>query len=137
MSDPITFAGAVCLQLGIDAVRQVAFALPIAFAFEFEKKAFWLRESVPPSAVEVAILITGLAAGSISVLMWPHEHIVGLPFAAAAAIASPVFAGAFMRHAGLMFRDLGQDPPSMFSMRDATIFALGISLMRVATSGLI
>jgi len=48
-----------------------------------------------------------------------------------------VFAGVFMRHAGLLFRDLGQEPPSMFSMRDATIFALGISLMRVATSGLI
>jgi len=92
---------------------------------------------VPPSALEIAILITGLAAGSISVLTWPHEHIVGLPFAAAAAIASPVFAGVFMRHAGLLFRDLGQEPPSMFSMRDATIFALGISLMRVATSGLI
>lgn len=132
----MAFLTALCLQVLVDVVRQVAFALPIAFVWEFEKAAVW-HDVEHSGAAEIPILITGLAAGSISVLTWPHEHIVGLPFAAAAAIASPVFAGVFMRHAGLLFRDLGQEPPSMFSMRDATIFALGISLMRVATSGLI
>jgi hypothetical protein len=137
MSDPVFIAGSVCLQLGIDVVRQVAFALPIAFAFEFEKSAFSWRESVPPSALRVALLITGLAAGSISVLTWPQEQIVGFPFAAAAAMASPLFTGEFMRRTGILFRELGQQPPSMFALRDATIFALGISLMRVATTGLV
>jgi hypothetical protein len=133
MFDPITFVGPLVLQLGVDVIRQVAFALPIAFAWEFEKNALWWREGESVVVMQVPLLITGLAAGSISVLIWPHEHIVGYPAAAFIALASPLVTGAFMRHTGSMFRELGQHPPSMFAVRDATIFALGISLMRVAT----
>lgn len=132
MWEVVTLLAPVCLQLGFDVVRQVAFALPIAFAWEFEKNVFSWRESLPPSALEVSLLITGLAAGSISVLLWPQENIVAVPFAALALLASPLFTGAFMRHTGILFRELGQDPPSMFAVRDAAIFSFGISLTRVA-----
>ena len=132
MWELVTLLAPVCLQLGFDVVRQVAFALPIAFAWEFEKNVFAWRESLPPSALEGSLLITGLAAGSISVLLWPQENIVAVPFAALALLASPLFTGAFMRHTGILFRELGQDPPSMFAVRDAAIFAFGISLTRVA-----
>ena len=133
MFDPTAIVGPLVLQLCIDVIRQIAFALPIAFLWEFEKNALWCREGEAVVLMEVPLLITGLTAGSISVLLWPHENIVAYPLAAFAALASPLFTGAFMRHTGIMFRELGQSPPSMFAVRDATIFALGISLMRVAT----
>jgi hypothetical protein len=133
MSDPIAFIGPLAVQLCIDVIRQVAFALPIAFLWEFEKKALWCPDGEAVVVMEVPLLITGLTAGSISVLLWPHENIVSNPVAAFAALASPLLAGGFMRHTGIMFRELGQQPPSMFAVRDAAIFALGISLMRVAT----
>jgi hypothetical protein len=133
MFDPIPVIGPLAVQLCIDVIRQIAFALPIAFLWEFEKKALWCPNGEAVVVMEVPLLITGLTAGSISVLLWPHENIVSYPLAAFAALASPLLAGAFMRHTGVMFRELGQQPPSMFAVRDATIFALGISLMRVAT----
>ena len=132
MLDMVTLLAPVCLQLGFDVVRQVAFALPIAFAWEFEKNAFFWRESLPPPALEGSLLITGLAAGSISVLIWPQENLVGVPFAALALLASPLFTGALMRRTGVWFRELGHNPPSMFAVRHAAIFAFGISLTRVA-----
>ena len=129
--EPIAFLPALCLQVLIDVVRQVAFALPIAFVWEFEKAAVW--HGVDQSgAAEVPLLVTGLAAGSISVLVWPHEQIVGMPSAVMAALASPLLTGVVLDKTGLLFRQLGTHPPSMCSSRDATIFALGVSLMRLA-----
>ena len=133
MFDPIAILGPLVVQLCIDVIRQIAFALPIAFAWEFEKNALWCHDGESVAIMEVPLFITGLAAGSISVLIWPHENILNYPLAAFAALASPLFTGAFMRHTGIMFRELGQQPPSMFAVRDAAIFGLGISLMRVAT----
>lgn len=127
----IAFLTALCLQVLVDVVRQVAFALPIAFVWEFEKAAVW-HDVEHSGAAEIPILITGLAAGSISVLTWPHEQMVALPFAAVAALASPLLTGMFLDKTGLFFRQLGKEPPSMYSIRDATIFALGISLTRIA-----
>ena len=129
--DVIFLAGTVCLQLALDVVRQVAFALPIGYVWEFEKAAVW--HDVDRSGVaDVPVFITGLAAGSISVLTWPHEQIVTLPFAAMVALASPLVSGWFLHQTGLLCRQLGTQPPSLFAVRDATIFALGLSLTRVA-----
>lgn len=126
----VLFLGTVCLQLAVDVVRQVAFALPIGYVWEFEKAAVW-RDVEHSGVAEVPVFITGLAAGSISVLTWPHEQIVALPIAALAALASPLISGAFLHQTGLLVRQLGTQPPSLFAVRDATIFALGLSVMRV------
>lgn len=125
--------GPLVLQLCIDVIRQIAFALPIAYLWEYEKNALWCRDGEAVVMMEVPLFITGLTAGSISVLIWPHEQLVTNPAAAFALLASPLLTGVFMRHAGILFRDLGKQPPSMFDVRDAAIFALGISLMRAAT----
>jgi hypothetical protein len=126
----VFLAGTVCLQLALDVIRQVAFALPIGYVWEFEKATVW-RDVEHSGVAEVPVFITGLAAGSISVLTWPHEQIVALPIAAMAALASPLVSGLFLHQAGLLVRHLGTQPPSLFAVRDATIFALGLSLMRV------
>lgn len=131
MFDPVTIAGTLCLQLLFDVVRQIAFALPAAYAWEFEKNTLW-REAENTALLQLAILIMGLAAGSISVLTWPSEGIVTYPFAALAAVASVPIASLFLSRTGLMFREIGAQPPSMFAIRDSMIFALGISLTRVA-----
>jgi hypothetical protein len=123
-------AGTVGLQLAFDVVRQVAFALPIGYVWEFEKAVVW-QDVERSDVADLPIFITGLAAGSISVLTWPHEHIVAVPLAALAAAASPLVTGVFLHRAGLLARRLGTEPPSMFAVRDATIFALGMSLMRL------
>ena len=133
MADATAILGPLVLQLCIDAIRQIAFALPIAYLWEFEKNALWCRDGESVVMMEVPLFITGLTAGSISVLIWPHEQLVTNPGAAFALLASPLLTGAFMRHTGILFRDLGKQTPSMFDVRDATIFALGISLMRVVT----
>ena len=131
MFDPVTIAGTLCLQLLFDVVRQIAFALPAAYVWEFEKNTLW-REAENTVLLQMAILVTGLAAGSISVLTWPSEGIVGYPFAAGVALASAPITAAFLSRTALMFRDIGTQPPSMFAMRDAMIFALGVSLTRLA-----
>lgn len=133
MFDPAAILGPLVLQLCIDVIRQIAFALPIAYLWEFEKNALWCRDGEAVVMMEVPLFITGLTAGSISVLIWPHEQLVTNPAAAFALLASPLLTGAFMRHTGILFRDLGKQTPSMFDVREAAIFALGISLMRLAT----
>jgi hypothetical protein len=135
MIELIAFLGLVCLQLGVEVIRQAAFALPVAYVWEFEKHALWWREGEDPAYLEVPLLITGLAAGSISVLTWPHGDVVSYPLNTIAALASPLITGGFMYKTGLLFRELGKQPPSMFAVRDATIFAVGISMMRILAAG--
>jgi hypothetical protein len=131
MFDPVSLAGLVCLQLLFDVVRQIAFALPAAYAWEFEKNTLW-REAEDTAALPLAILVTGLAAGSISVLVWPSEGIVAYPFAAVVALVSAPLSAVFLAKTRTVFHEIGTRPPSMFAVRDALIFALGISLTRAA-----
>ena len=62
--DPVFFLGTLFLQLGIEVVRQLAFAMPVAFAWEFERDIAWwstdrrlengaLTGSDPPTAARV------------------------------------------------------------------------------------
>ena len=130
MLDAIAFLGILSLQLGVEVVRQLAFAMPAAFAWEFERDiAWWYRGD---SYVEaIALLITGLAAGTISVMTWPHGFTDVAPLVGIAAIASPVVTGLIMYRAGLLLRWLGQEPPALLNVRSASIVAIGISLVRI------
>lgn len=131
MFDPVSLAGLLCLQLIFDVVRQIAFALPAAYAWEFEKNTLW-REAENTALLPLAILITGLAAGSISVLIWPSEGIVSHPIAAAVVLVSAPLTAVLLSKTRMVFHEIGTQPPSMFAVRDALIFALGISLTRAA-----
>ena len=69
--DPVFFLGTLFLQLGIEVVRQLAFAMPVAFAWEFERDIAWW--STDRRLENGALLITGFAAGMISALMWSRN----------------------------------------------------------------
>ena len=130
MSDAIALLGILCVQLAVEVVRQLAFAMPAAFAWEFERDiAWWYRGDRRVEAI--ALLITGLAAGTISVLAWPHGFTDAAPFVGIAAIASPVLTGLVMYRAGVFLRQLGQEPPALLDIRSASIVAIGISLIRI------
>ena len=93
------FLGTLFLQLGIEVVRQLAFAMPVAFAWEFERDIAWWNHydhRVEP----IALLVTGIAAGTISVLMWPHTFADQRPFFEMAAIASPLLTAFLMYRTG-------------------------------------
>ena len=129
--DSVTFLGTLFLQLGVEVVRQLAFAMPVAFAWEFERNIVqWYQNDHHVEAV--ALLVTGLAAGTISVLAWPHGFTDQHPFVEIAAIASPVVTGFLMYGTGVLLRELGQKPPALFDIRSASIVAICISLIRVA-----
>ena len=128
--DAVTFVGILSLQLGVEVVRQLAFAMPVAFAWEFERDIVqWYQTDHHIEAV--ALLVTGLAAGMISVLAWPHGFTDQRPFFEIAAMASPVITGFAMYGTGLFLRRLGQKPPALFDIRSASIVAIGISLIRI------
>ncbi len=128
--DSVTFLGTLFLQLGVEVVRQLAFAMPVAFAWEFERDIVqWYQNDHHVEAV--ALLVTGLAAGTISVLAWPHGFTDQHPFVEIAAIASPVVTGFLMYGTGVLLRELGQKPPALFDIRSASIVAIGISLIRI------
>ena len=128
--DSATFLGTLFLQLGVEVVRQLAFAMPVAFAWEFERDIVqWYQNDHHVEAV--ALLVTGLAAGTISVLAWPHGFTDQRPFVEIAAIASPVVTGFLMYGTGVLLRELGQKPPALFDIRSASIVAIGISLIRM------
>jgi len=128
--DTATFLGILSLQLGVEVVRQLAFAMPVAFAWEFERDIVqWYQADHHIEAV--ALLVTGLAAGMISVLAWPHGFTDQRPFFEIAAMASPVITGFAMYATGLFLRRLGQKPPALFDIRSASIVAIGISLIRI------
>ena len=100
--DSVTFLGTLFLQLGVEVVRQLAFAMPVAFAWEFERDIVqWYQNDHHVEAV--ALLVTGLAAGTISVLAWPHGFTDQHPFVEIAAIASPVVTGFLMYGTGVFF----------------------------------
>ncbi|HET9868026.1 MAG TPA: hypothetical protein VFQ06_12085 [Nitrospira sp.] len=124
------FLGTLFLQLGVEVVRQLAFAMPVAFAWEFERSiAWWTFDRRMES---VALLITGLAAGIISVVMWPHTFTDQRPFFELATITSPLLTAFLMYRTGSLLRDLGQEPPVLLNIRSATIVAIGMSLTRIA-----
>lgn len=130
MSEVATLLGILCLQLTVEVVRQLAFAMPAAFAWEWERDiAWWYRGDRHIEAL--ALLVTGLAAGTISVLAWPHGFTDVAPLVGIAAIASPVLTGLIMYRTGLLLRQLGQQPPALLDIRSASIVAIGISLIRI------
>ena len=130
MSDLVAFLGILFLQLGVEVIRQLAFAMPVAFAWEYERDIVqWYQNDHHVEAV--ALLVSGLAAGTISVLAWPQDVTNQRPFVEIAAIASPVLTGFVMYRTGLLLRELGQKPPALFSIRSASIVAIGISLIRI------
>jgi hypothetical protein len=132
MPDLVAFLGTLFLQLGVEVVRQLAFAMPVAFAWEFERDIVqWYQEDHHVEAI--ALLVTGLAAGTISVLTWPHVITNQRPFVEIAAIASPMLTGFLMYRAGVLLREMGQKPPVLFDIRSASIVAIGMSLIRIAT----
>ena len=128
--DAVTFLGILSLQLGVEVVRQLAFAMPVAFAWEFERNIVeWYQADHHIEAV--ALLITGLAAGMISVLAWPHGFTDERPFFEIAAMASPLITGLALYGTGVFLRRLGQQPPALFNIRSASIVAIGISMIRI------
>jgi hypothetical protein len=127
--DPVPFLGTLFLQVGIEVVRQLAFAMPVAFAWEFERDIAWW--SSDRRIEDVALMISGLAAGMISALMWPHTFTDQRPFFELATIASPLLTAFLMYRTGFFLRALGQQPPMLFNMRAAGIVAIGISLTRI------
>ena len=123
------FLGTLFLQLGIEVVRQLAFAMPVAFAWEFERGiAWWTFDSRMES---IALLITGLAAGTISVVMWPHTFTDQRPFLEVATVASPLLTAFLMYRTGSLLKDLGQEPPVLLNIRSATIVAVGMAVTRI------
>lgn len=128
--DPVPFLGTLFLQLGIEVVRQIAFAMPVAFAWEFERDiAWWSADSRLENG---ALLISGLAAGVISALMWPHTFTDQRPFFELALIASPILTAFAMYGSGSVLRGIGQQPPALFNLRAAMIVAMGMSITRLA-----
>jgi hypothetical protein len=127
------FLGTLFLQLGIEVVRQLAFAMPVAFAWEFERDIAWW--STDRRLEDAALLITGFAAGTISALMWPHTFTDQRPFFEVALVASPLVTARLMDRAGSILRGLGQQPPVMLDRRSATIVAIGMSVTRIAMLG--
>ena len=124
------FLGTLFLQLGIEVVRQIAFAMPVAFAWEFERDIAWW--STDRRLETGALFITGLAAGMISALMWPHTFTDQRPFFELALIASPMLTAVLMYQTGAVLRKLGQQPPVLLDLRAATIVAFGMSITRIA-----
>jgi hypothetical protein len=130
MSDLAAFLGTLLLQLGVEVVRQLAFAMPVAFAWEFERDIVqWYQDDHHVEAI--SLLVTGLAAGTISVLTWPQVVTNQRSIVEIAAIASPIMTGFVMYRAGVLLRELGQTPPALFDIRSASIVAIGISLIRM------
>ena len=128
--DPAFFLGTLFLQLGIEVVRQLAFAMPVAVAWEFERGiAGWTGDRRVES---VSLFITGLAAGTISSLMWPHTFTDQRPFLELAVIASPMLTALLMYGTGSILRELGQQLPILLNLRSATIVAIGMSLTRAS-----
>jgi hypothetical protein len=124
------FLGTLFLQLAIEVVRQLAFAMPVAFAWEFERDIAWW--TVDRRMESAALLVTGLAAGTISGVMWPHTFTDQRPFFELALIASPLLTAFLMYRTGFVLRGLGQEPPVLLNLRSATIVAIGMSVTRIA-----
>jgi hypothetical protein len=127
--DPVFFLGTLFLQLGIEVVRQLAFAMPVAFAWEFERDIAWW--STDRRLENGALLITGLAAGMLSALMWPHTFTDERPIYALAAIASPLLTAMLLQRTGAVLRALGQQLPVLLDFRSTTIVAIGMAIMRI------
>ena len=128
--DPAFFLGTLFLQLGIEVVRQLAFAMPVAVAWEFERGIAWW--TVDRRMEAVSLFITGLAAGTISSLMWPHTFTDQRPFLELAVIASPMLTALLMYGTGSILRELGQTLPILLNLRSATIVAIGMSVTRAS-----
>ena len=125
------FLGTLFLQLSIEVVRQLAFAMPVAFAWEFERDIAWWNH-IDRRIEPLALFVTGLAAGTISVLMWPHTFTDQRPFFELAVIASPLLTAFLMDRAGFVLRGAGREPLALCNIRSASIVAIGMSLTRIA-----
>jgi hypothetical protein len=132
MTEVTTAFGTLFVQLGLDLAGQVALALLVAYAWEYERRLLWWDVQAHPLATDLMLLGTGLAAGAVGVLAWPHGFIERNQFLEVAALVTPAAAGLAMHRAGTVLRARGHQPPDLLAVHAATIFVLGVALVRTA-----
>ena len=132
MSEETAALGALCLQLGLDVTLQVALALLVAYAWEYERRLIWWDVEAHPVLTDLLLLFTGLCAGALGVLAWPHGFIERNQFLEISSIVSPAVAGFMMHRTGTLLRARGYEPPALLAVHAATIFVVGVALVRTA-----
>jgi hypothetical protein len=86
-------------------------------------------ESTPVLAA-VGHLLLGLAAGVISLLIFPRRLTPHSPMPGLSLLLSPIGTGVAMHWLGEFWRERGRDRPVLFSFRAGAIFAFGMALVR-------
>jgi hypothetical protein len=132
MFDAASAIGTFGVQLGLDLTVQVTLAILMAYAWEFERRLIWWDVDVHPVATDLFLLGAGLAVGALGVLAWPDGFMERSQFLKTTAIVSPAIAGLTMHHAGKLLRARGHEPPFLLAVHAATIFVVGVSLVRTA-----
>ena len=132
MSEETVALGALFVRLGLDVAAQVTLAVLVAYAWEFERQLIWWDVEAHPVATDLLLLGTGLAAGAVGVLAWPHGFIERNQFLEVSAIISPAMAGFMMHRTGTLLRARGYEPPALLAVHAATLFVVGVVLIRTA-----
>ena len=128
----VTTLGALFVQLGLDVTLQVTLAVMVAYAWEYERRLIWWDVEAHPVATDLLLLFTGLCAGALGVLAWPDGFIERNQFLEVSALVSPAVAGFMMHRTGAVLRTRGYEPPALLAVHAATIFVVGVALVRAA-----
>jgi hypothetical protein len=130
MLDEASAIGTFAVQLGLDLAVQVTLALLVAYAWEYERRLIWWDVDAHPIFTDGFLLFTGLCVGALGVLAWPHSFIERNQFLEITALVTPAAAGFAMHRAGRLIHARGYEPPALLAMHAATIFVVGVALIR-------
>ena len=117
-------------ELFLEILGQIVCELLTGFGWEALGNSLPTERKPRPWLASVGFFLMGLAAGLLSLLLFPIRVTQRVLFAGVSLILSPLGTGLAMQWLGDVMEQRGGKRPVLFTFRAGAIFAFGMALVR-------
>lgn len=117
-------------ELFLEILAQIVFELFTSFGWESLKKPKTPERKRRPLFADAAQFLMGVAAGVLSLFLFPARLTQRILFPGISLILSPLGTGLAMHWLGEAWEQRGRRRPALFHFRAGALFALGMALVR-------
>lgn len=118
------------LDILVEAFFQVALEALVALVIRSIRNLFAESIIISPILAALGYLLLGLAAGVVTVLLFPHRLVPPSKIHGISLLLSPLITGLIMSQVGALLRRKGKKAVQIESFAYGFTFALGVALIR-------
>lgn len=135
MEDFLLALASGILDILVEAFFQLALEAIIALFTRSIRNLFAESNMISPILAALGYLLLGLAAGAVTVLLFPHRLVPPSKIRGISLLVSPIITGLIMSQVGTLLRSKGKRAVQIESFVYGFTFALGVAIIRFAYLG--